>query len=111
MGPFGLCLDSDIRKRNISRVNLHSDEPRVRIDTRWITTRIGVAAPESSYFLAVEADNVVLIVYPDFVVMPALRCEILVVLIVLLPRPRAERFYFVNGPVRAKNEPSGSPKR
>jgi len=85
--------------------------PQVWIDTRWITPKIGVAAPESSYFLAVEADNVVLIVYADFVVMPALRCEILVVLIVLLPRPRAERFYFVNGPVRAKSEPSGSPKR
>ena len=63
--------------------------PQVWIDTRWITPKIGVAAPESSYFLAVEADNVVLIVYADFVVMPALRCEILVVLIVLLPRPRA----------------------
>lgn len=77
---------------------LQTDKARVGIDARWIPSdRIGRATPEPSRFLCVEANNVVLIVYLDFVALPSLRGEILIVLVILLPLSRARRCDFVNG--------------
>jgi len=85
-----LCLDSDIRKGHVASVCLQADKARVGIDARRIpSNRIGRAAPEPSRYLAVKTNNVVLIVHLDFVAVPSLRREILIVLVILLPLARA----------------------
>ena len=94
----GLRLDSDIREGYVAGVCLQTDKARVGIDTRRIPPdRIDRAAPEPSRFLAVEPDDVVLIVDLDLVAMPLPRREVGVVLIILLPRRSAQRLDFVNG--------------
>src|SRR4051812_4464752 len=77
---------------------LQSNKTRLGIDTRRVPPyRIGRTAPEPSCFLVIKANNVILVVYLDFVPVPALRCEVLIALVILLPRPCAKGFYFVNG--------------
>ena len=64
-----------------------------------------VAPPKPSRFLAVQPDDVVLTVHLDFVAMPVSRCEIGVILIILLARPGAQRLDFVNGSGPGKEGP------
>jgi hypothetical protein len=55
-------------------VCLQTEKARVGIDTGWIPPdRIGRDASEPSRFLAVEANDVVLIVHLDFVAVQLLR--------------------------------------
>ena len=77
---------------------LQADKARVGIDTRRIPPdRIGRAAPEPSRYLAVKTNNIILIVHFDLVAVPSPRCEILIVLVILLSLSCAKRCDFVNG--------------
>src|SRR5262249_22912305 len=93
-----LLFDSNICEGNITGVCLQADKARVGIDAwRVPSDRIGRAAPEPSRFLAIEANNIVLIFHFNFVVVPSPRGEILIVFVILLPLARARRCDFVNG--------------
>ena len=79
-------------------MRLQTDEARVGIDTwRIPAARVGRGTLKASHLLPVETDNVVLTIHFDFVAVPALRCEILSVLVVLLPGAGSSRLDFVNG--------------
>src|SRR6266540_4544847 len=99
LGPLLLqSLDSDVREGDIASVRLQTDEARVGIDTwRIPAARVGRGTLKASRLLPVETDNVVLTIHFDFVAVPALRCEILSVLVVLLPGAGSSRLDLVNG--------------
>jgi hypothetical protein len=66
-----LRLDSDIREGNVAGMCLQTDKARVGIDTRRNPPdRVGRTSSELSRILAVEPDDVVLIVDLDLVAMP-----------------------------------------
>src|SRR6476620_1352533 len=85
---FGLeRLQPYVRERNIAGMRLQTDETRIGIDAGRITPGcISRGSLEPSRFLTVESHDVVLIVHFDFEPLPSLRGEILIVLVVLLPR-------------------------
>ena len=88
--------NSDIRNRNITGVCLHTDISGGRINARRISARVGCCAPEACRFLSVEPDDVLLILYFDFVVVPPVSRQILSIFVILLPFVSAECLDFVN---------------
>lgn len=79
-------------------MSLHPDEPGMGIYTRWVAASGIAGCPsEPSSFLTVESDDVVLIVHLNLVFVPHTWRELLVVLIVLLPRSGTYLFDLVNG--------------
>src|SRR5438128_913138 len=78
-------------------MRLQSDIARIGIDTQRIAPGgVGGAALEPGCFLAIEADDIVLIIDLDLVTVPLPGREIAVVLIILLAWPGAQRFDLVN---------------
>src|SRR5262245_34832259 len=71
-----LCLNSNVCERDITRVGLHADEPRVCIGARGLSTVVTAAARETSRLLPIEPDDVVLAVHLDLVMMPLPRREV-----------------------------------
>src|SRR6266566_4178135 len=97
-GPLLERFDSDIGEGDIACMRLQTNETRVRIDTwRIPAARVRRGSLKATRLLPVETDNVVLTVHFYFVAVPALGCEILSVLVVLLPRPGSSRLDLVDG--------------
>jgi hypothetical protein len=90
-------IDPNVREGHTARVRLQPDETRVWVDAGWISADGITGGPtEPSGFLAVEPDDIVLIVHIDLIAVPLPRRELLVVLIILLPGFRAQRLNLVD---------------
>src|SRR5262245_50222326 len=77
-------------------MRLHTDEARVGVNARRLPACVAGAGPKACRFLAIEPYSVLLIVDLDFVVMPSPSCQILSVLVVLLPSASAKQLDLVD---------------